>query len=390
MKRKLYLLILSVLTLMSCSEHDEGIWVKNTLDEDCVNETVKINKQQLNAENQQNFENLGVFDEETQKFLLTQKLDTNEDGVSDAMLFQPKVPANTTRKYKLMINTDTQKVVSKVYSRFVPERTDDYAWENDRVAFRTYGPHAQQLAEANDPTGTLSSGLDCWLKRVDYPIINKWYKKYTSGTGTYHVDTGEGLDNYHVNSSRGCGGIGVYENGKLYTSKNFVAYKTRTNGPIRTSFNLDYANWMAGEKAVSEQKLISLDLGNNLMRIEERIAGTDEIAAGITLHENTGTTFEDTVTGCFSYWQKLDDSELGTGLVIPAAYYNGYTKVESKEPDKSQLLVHLKVIDDKVVYYSGFGWKKSGQFANQQDWNNYLKTEAVKIKNPLEVSILSK
>ena len=26
------------------------------------------------------------------------------------------------------------------YARFVPEREDDFAWENDLVAFRAYGP----------------------------------------------------------------------------------------------------------------------------------------------------------------------------------------------------------------------------------------------------------
>ena len=33
------------------------------------------------------------------------------------------------------------------FSRIVPERIDDYTWENDKVAFRTYGPAAQSLVE---------------------------------------------------------------------------------------------------------------------------------------------------------------------------------------------------------------------------------------------------
>src|SRR5205085_8225450 len=97
------------------------------------------------------------------------------------------------------------------YSRFVPERIDDYAWENDRVAFRTYGPVTQRIVEEGKPGGTLSSGLDCWLKRVPYPVIDKWYKKSIEG-GSYHKDEGEGYDPYHVGLSRGCGGIGVWKN----------------------------------------------------------------------------------------------------------------------------------------------------------------------------------
>ena len=52
-------------------------------------------------------------------------------------------------------------------ARFVPERKDDFAFENDKVAFRIYGPTLRDSKE--------NSGVDCWVKRVDYPIIDKWY-----------------------------------------------------------------------------------------------------------------------------------------------------------------------------------------------------------------------
>lgn len=44
------------------------------------------------------------------------------------------------------------------------------------------------LAKEHQPGGTLASVVDCWFKRVSYPIINKWYKKNTDGTRSYHVD----------------------------------------------------------------------------------------------------------------------------------------------------------------------------------------------------------
>tara|TARA_A200000159_G_scaffold161456_2_gene183444 strand:- start:3798 stop:4106 length:309 start_codon:yes stop_codon:yes gene_type:complete len=70
-------------------------------------------------------------------------------------------------------------------ARHVPERLDDFAFENDKVAFRLYGPALQASAENN--------GTDCWLKRVDYPIIDKWYQRHAQGK-SYHEDTGEGYD----------------------------------------------------------------------------------------------------------------------------------------------------------------------------------------------------
>ena len=93
---------------------------------------------------------------------------------------------------------------ARTFARYVPERIDDFAWENDKIAFRAYGPKARKGAE--------NSGIDCWLKRVEYPIIDKWYGQMN--TKTYHKDWGEGHDPYHVGSSAGCGGTCIWLNGK--------------------------------------------------------------------------------------------------------------------------------------------------------------------------------
>lgn len=41
-----------------------------------------------------------------------------------------------------------------------------------------------------------------------------------------------------------------------------------------------------------KKKTISLDYGNNLMKIEVDIAGTENVAAGISLQENNGTVLD--------------------------------------------------------------------------------------------------
>ena len=79
------------------------------------------------------------------------------------------------------------------FGRFVPEREDDFAWENDKVAFRIYGPSSNGKGQV--------SGVDAWLKKVPYSIIDKWYAEHLSGT-SYHEDQGEGYDPFHVGDSR--------------------------------------------------------------------------------------------------------------------------------------------------------------------------------------------
>ena len=161
------------------------------------------------------------------KELISQLSDIDGDGTADVLLFQPEIAANSNKKFTVTLK-DTEvhsDDIPKCYSRFVPERTDDYAWENDRVAFRTYGPVAQKMIEDSIPGGTLSSGMDAWLKRVDYPIINKWYKKELETDGSYHEDDGEGLDNFHVGTSRGVGGIAVKVDTTYQFSRNFTEVK---------------------------------------------------------------------------------------------------------------------------------------------------------------------
>ncbi len=79
---------------------------------------------------------------------------------------------------------DTVQSSPAAYVRYVPERGDDIAWENDRMAFRVFGPQVH---------GKVGSAIDVWTKSLEYPIIDKWYRLNANGMD-YHVDRGEGLE----------------------------------------------------------------------------------------------------------------------------------------------------------------------------------------------------
>lgn len=364
------------------------ITISNNLKVDREFETVELTKKSLGLASDAKLENYAVKNSSTKSFLETQTVDNDGDGIMDVLLFQPKIKASSKQDFEVFVGTNpsASKVVN-CYSRFVPERTDDYAWENNKVAFRTYGPVAQKMVEDKVPGGTLTSGIDAWLKRVDYPIINKWYEKATNGTGTYHKDTGEGLDNFHVGDSRGVGGIAVNVDGKYYFSKNFTSWKTITTGPIRTSFILTYADWDAKGNKITESKLISLDYGNQLSRFEINITGTKSIAAGLTLHDKKGTIGTDLKKGWLSYWEPLEDSEIGTGLVAPNNTLTSFDNHVTDEKDLSNLYGNIAVKNGKAIYYVGFGWKKGSPFQTKQEWEAYLTSFAEKVNNPLIVKV---
>ena len=384
--KKIALFLIGIVVLASCKANQEvisKITVKNTLNLDREFETVEIDISNVSSEK---VANLIVFDEDN-KVVTSQIVDTDLDGKNDIILFQPSIKAKANRTYTLSISKEKKdSVINYCYSRFVPERTDDYTWENNRVAFRTFGPVAQKMVEDKVKGGTLSSGIDGWLKRVEYPIINLWYKRNDEKLGAYHKDHGEGLDNFHVGVSRGIGGTAVKVDTSYYFSKNYTSYKTITIGPIRTSFILTYATWDANGKQIDETKHISLDYGQNLSRFEIDVKGTETISSGLTLHNKKGTTNQDENNYWVSHWEKLDDSEIGTGIVTTKPYFSGTEKYVTPRKDESNHFLHLNVVNNKVVFYSGFGWVKSQQFKNNSEWENYLTEFSKKINSPLVVT----
>ena len=88
---------------------------------------------------------------------------------------------------------------SKVYGRYVPERKDDFAWENEYAAFRMYGP---ALANENP-----SNGVDLWLKNSPALVIDTMYGRELLDHRPYHINYDGNLDCYKVAHTAGCGGV---------------------------------------------------------------------------------------------------------------------------------------------------------------------------------------
>lgn len=385
-------LLVAAFMISKASGQEHLVTVENTLSMERSFETVEIKLLDIGYSMDTLPTAFTVQDYNSKEELISQLVDSDMDGNADVLIFQPEVPANEKKQYA--IRSATSKNAAQVqycFSRFVPERTDDYAWENNKVAFRTFGPTAQQMVEQNIKGGTLTSGVDAWLKKVEYPIIDKWYEKTLNKKGTYHEDTGEGLDNFHVGVSRGVGGIAVKNEDVFYTSKNFVSWKTITTGPLRTSFVLEYANWDAGNQLISEKKTITLDYGSYLSKFKIELSGAEVIHAGLTLHEKDGETHQhqhqQTHSGWVSYWQPHGDSALGTGIIVPHGNMVTSEVYTSDRKDLSNLYAAIKVVDNVATYYAGFGWKEAKEFRSKFDWEFYLETMSQKINNPLRITI---
>ncbi|KGO86757.1 hypothetical protein Q765_09010 [Flavobacterium rivuli WB 3.3-2 = DSM 21788] len=383
------LMFTSFAGLQVMAQESLTVTIKNNLGID-RNEVVTINSKDITGFLKgKNEKDIRVKNNTTGKMEPLQWIDNDGDKNNDELLFMATVKPNSSAIYTLVSDASVPVPVSQIttFSRFVPERTDDYTWENDKVAFRTYGPDAQMRTEQHRENGTLSSGIDIWLKRTPLPIINKWYKGYLTDPMFYHSDRGEGYDPYHVGASRGTGGTGIWEKDSLLVSKNFVTYKTIAVGPLRTVFELSYAPFSPYQ--VKETKRISLDLGSNFSKFEVMHSSAKQVpnyATGITLHQNEGEAEVLTKEGVFAYHEKIDGTYLGEGIIMQPNIIEKAFVNKSKTKDQSNLIIVTKA-SPKLTYYAGFVWEKSGQGANKADWDALLKKQAQIIKSPLTVTV---
>jgi hypothetical protein len=322
--------------------------------------------------------------------LTSQIIDTDSDGRFDLLLVQTDLPGMSSIEITLAISESesTTNPDRRTFCKFIPERIDDFAWENDKVAFRTYGPTAQKIVEDGKPGGTLSSGIDCWLKKVEYPVIEKWYAKNLVEPGYYHVDHGEGYDPYHVGTSRGCGGIGFLDGDSLFVSKNFTSYKIITNGPLRSVFELSYAPYFNGSELVSERKVITIDRGSNMAKVEVHLSKrikAKPATIGLTLHDLKGEPKIDSGNGIFRYWEKIDDAFLGTAIVVLSTQPVQGRIHKSGKKDQSHIYVSYTTPQNSLTYFCGLGWSKAGEFETALDWDKYLENFKLRIENPVQV-----
>lgn len=257
------------------------------------------------------------------------------------------------------------------FARFVPERLDDFAWENDLIAFRAYGPAMRPNAE--------DGGIDCWLKRVDYPIVNKWYHEATKLNKTYHKDDGEGLDNYHVGASAGCGGTALWMDGERRGLNTYTAWDVIKCEKNETVFKLTYENTIDGS-IYKEEKTITITLGDRLFRAESvfykdgKRAVDLPIVIGVTTHDGKAKPFYDVKKGWIACWEVLDGDGLGTAVMVaPKDLQEILVQVVPAKKDRGHIMMLVKTDKSGTIRYAaGYGWEKAKQITTSEAWTAYL------------------
>jgi hypothetical protein len=326
---------------------------------------------------------LTVSDARTGHEILSQAVDEDGDGTLDRLVFQSDFAARETKEFRLEGALPRKPGVDeyRVYGRFVRERHDDFAWENDEVAFRIYG----QALETFEKEPLTSSAVDAWSKRTRRLVLNDWYL-----VDDYHRDHGDGGDFYSAGRSRGCGGSGLVVEDALAVSKNFRSSRVLAAGPIRLVFEVVYPEWERPGLKATEVKRVTLDAGSHFNRFESfyTVEGEGPItwAAGIRLAKGVVPRI-DRERGILRTWEHQgsygEDGWLACGVVVdPAAV------VEAREEGTNQLVVARTPKGQPATWYAGSGWDRSGDFPDVAAWDRYVDAFAARLRSPLKVEVL--
>ena len=315
-------------------------------------------------------------------------------------------------------------------------RKDDIAWENDRCAYRVYGPALQR-------TGERSFGTDIWAKNTPDTVVYERYvmdkqgnvdgdkvdekvkseerkMKNLSGaaleaqkakikalksesyeidvTTSFHLDHGNGLDPYRVGATLGLGAPSLMIGNQQFLPYCYKTYKILDNGPLRFTVELTYNPSTIGDKQnVVEHRIISHDKGSNFNKMTvwyEGLTHPTDFATGFPIHE------EDTETKTFakdyvSYADPTDNIEVNNsqvfvGVLFPNGIDNTYYQLFDKKHDGATghalgLKRGLKNAE-KYSYYFGAAWSKY-DVRSYTEWQIRIKEFLEALKTPLQVKL---
>ncbi len=284
--------------------------------------------------------------------------------------------------------------------RLYPNREDDLAFENDKNAWRLYGPkmHGQGV-----------SGFDVFTKNVTYPILDQLYNSELTSYGinerlkkqgrggewaklhrdvyTYHRNHGQGMDAYTVGATLGAGAPALMDGDKLRLPDVYEKAEILDNGPLRFTVR----ETMYEQEGVRETRLISLDCGTHLARIEVSYEGVEEgapLCSGIVLHEpQTEAYVIDKKAGYIAYADALDTPQGQNGELYIACLYPPEMKPRKMRVLEGEGAKHVigqttYTASSPFVYYCGTAWSRY-DVPSMAVWQTLLEGYADRLRQPL-------
>lgn len=275
-------------------------------------------------------------------------------------------------------------VQPKVYGRYVPERKDDFAWENEYAAFRMYGP----ALRPENP----SNGVDLWLKASPELVVDSfYYREHVLGL-PYHINYGKGLDCYKVGHTCGAGGLVAMidddPSDKIYVGGAYDRWQILEQTPEKIVFKLEYDSFEINGHVLQESITITAEAGKMLNRADVVLSGEYAyegflwLGGGICIHDSVDHVYTDDNRGIAAYAEDALSDKTAAKMNYD---YNGSTSqgrnyiavvipngASTKIRDGILYAVRPYNIGDTLTYYFGACWSEwsngEQKFATDRDW----------------------
>lgn len=354
------------MALLSCGSVEKSLTVSNSSDTGRRNETVKVRLADIGIKGLDG-SNLVI------KGLDGKQVPSQISADGGSVLFQATVGGNSSVTY-ICAKGDREDFDTLAYSRYVPERKDDYAYENNLVAGRIYGPALE------DPR---TFGLDIWLKCTERMVINEWF-----ATGDYHHNHGEGMDCYKVANTLGGGACAPYSGDRIFIGDNWASQEHICDGPLRTQATFSYPVFDVDGVKVSTERTLTLDANTRLVHwttVFRSDKDSIDVVLGAVLHNvisrEDGENFIAFTEQASDTKNPARDGNISVGLILDRPF-----KATAGTMDGHAVLKFKVKCGETIHFWTASGWSQGG-VASPEEWNEYVSGQAGAVCSPLTVTI---
>ncbi len=334
---------------------------------------------------------------------------TSDDKLIFEVSVQPRLTASFTIRRGF-----PKEATRYVFGKQYPRRLDDLAWENDRAAYRVYGPALQRRGER-------SFGTDVWTKSTSDLVLDRRYQADYEGNlledslrrigqkdaartidlaTSFHLDHGDGMDAYSVGPTLGCGAPALMQADSLLLPWCYESVRILDNGPLRFTAEFDYparARQLVApggklkEQQVTEHRRISLDKGSNYNRMTVWYEGLEQtpttFATGLVLHGGDPIVTNDMVL----YADPTDtpqrhQSQIFVGCLFPNGAQRTFVHQAADGRTQHALVTVGNYRGEPYTYWFGSAWSNA-DVHSIAEWQLRSSSHLEMLRNPLVVTL---
>lgn len=407
MRKNIGYLVLVLALLFGCTKRESyELKVTNPLDVARQNELIVLSRMSLETKTGKIERGKEINIYNNKSLVPTQLDDMNGDGEWDEMAFMVDLKPNETKNLQIVVEDSINKepIPNRTNIRFaeILNEGEQYkeakeatrikgtdtkytsqflqmegpAWENDKIAFRNY------FDERN--------GMDIFGKVTENMVLDE------VGIGESYHEMGDwGMDILKVGTSLGAGALALQYNDSLIrvtTPHENAHYKLITEGPLRSVFDLTFDEIQVGENTMSLTHRVTIQAGkygyNSYVSMSNKPENASLVTGIVNLQSDT-SYFETVNDAAILYThaqQSYNNEMLGMGIVTSQNNYK--TQVETPDEGDGITSSYCMVMqpEDNIEFNFYAGWEKSDpDFAQRENFNNYLKQEALLMNNPVTV-----